>query len=103
MTGPALLRLIGREARGARGRATFFVLCLAVGVGAVVAVAGFSASLRATLAREARQLLAADLRVRGLQPLPAAVDELLAAEPPASGVRSTRLTELVTMAAAPRE
>jgi putative ABC transport system permease protein len=103
MTGPALLRLIGRETRGARGRATFFVLCLAVGVGAVVAVAGFSASLRATLAREARQLLAADLRVRGLQPLPTAVDELLAAEPPESGVRFTRLTEMVTMAAAPRE
>ena len=56
MTAAALLRQIGREARGARGRAAFFVLCLAVGVGAVVAVAGFSASLRATLAREARQL-----------------------------------------------
>ena len=27
-----LLRLIGREARGARGRVTFFILCLAVGV-----------------------------------------------------------------------
>ena len=103
MTVGLLLRQIGREARGARGRATFFVLCLAIGVGAVVAVAGFSASLRATLAREARQLLAADLRVRGQQPVPAAVDELLAAEAAEQDVRSTRLTELVTVAAAPRE
>ena len=100
MTAGVLLRQIGREARGARGRATFFVLCLAVGVGAVVAVAGFSASLRATLAREARQLLAADLRVRGQQPVPAAVDELLAGAP---GVSSTRITEMVTVAAAPQE
>ncbi len=96
-----LFRQIAREARGARGRVIFFILCLAVGVGAVVAVAGFSSSLRATLAREARQLLAADLRVRGQQPVPAAVDELLAAEA-AAGVRATRLTEMVTVAAAPR-
>ncbi len=80
MRARTLFRQIAREARGARGRVIFFILCLAVGVGAVVAVAGFSASLRATLAREARQLLAADLRVRGQQPVPAAVDELLAAE-----------------------
>ena len=96
-----LFRQIAREARGARGRVIFFILCLAVGVGAVVAVAGFSASLRATLSREARQLLAADLRVRGQQPVPAAVDELLAAEA-AAGVRATRLTEMVTVAAAPQ-
>ncbi len=101
MRARTLLRQIAREARGARGRVIFFILCLAIGVGAVVAVAGFSASLRATLAREARQLLAADLRVRGQKPVPAAVDELLAAEASA-GVRSTRLTEMVTVAAAPR-
>ncbi|MEO7794263.1 MAG: FtsX-like permease family protein [Thermoanaerobaculia bacterium] len=101
MTVATLLRQVAREARGASGRATFFVLCLAVGVGAVVAVAGFSASLRATLAREARQLLAADLRVRGLKPVPTAVDELLAGEAAEQGIRSTRLTEMVTVSAAP--
>ncbi len=99
MTTATLLRQIGRETRGARGRVIFFILCLAVGVGAVVAVAGFSTSLRDTLAREARQLLAADLRVRGLKPVPPAVDELLAAD---ATLRSTRLTEMVTVVAAPR-
>ena len=99
MKAATLLRQIAREARGARGRVVFFILCLAVGVGAVVAVAGFSTSLRATLAREARQLLAADLRVRGLKPVPPAVDELLAADPT---LRTTRLTEMVTVVAAPR-
>ncbi len=95
----SLLRQIAREARGARGRVIFFVLCLAVGVGAVVAVAGFSSSLRATLARESRQLLAADLRMRGAKPVPPAVDALLAAD---ATLRSTRLTEMVTVVAAPR-
>ena len=102
MTAATLLRQMVRETRGARGRVTFFVLCLAVGVGAVVAVAGFSSSLRATLAREARQLLAADLRVRSLKPVPAAVDELLAEAAAAQGVRSARLTEMVTVSAAPQ-
>ncbi|MEO8277125.1 MAG: FtsX-like permease family protein [Thermoanaerobaculia bacterium] len=98
MTGRAYFRHLAREARGARGRILFFVLCLAVGVGAVVAVAGFSSSLRTTLAREARQLLAADVKVRGQKPLPPAIDELLAADP---SLRSTRITELVTVASAP--
>ena len=61
------------------------------------------ASLRATLAREARQLLAADLRVRGQKPVPPAVDALLAEDPSWRAVRSTRITEMVTVAAAPRD
>lgn len=87
-----------REARGARGRLVFFALCLAVGVAAVVAVAGFSSSLRSGLRSEAKRLLAADLRVEGRRAIPAPVDELLAAEP---GVETTRVAELVTVVAAP--
>ncbi len=98
MTGRVYLRLLAREARGSRGRLLFFVLCLAIGVAAVVAVAGFSASLRQGLRREARQLLAADLRLSGHRPAPPEVEAALAAEP---GVERTRLTEMVTVALAP--
>jgi putative ABC transport system permease protein len=92
------LRALARESRGSRGRLAFFIACLAVGVAAVVAVAGLSASLRDGIRREARQLLAADLAVRGNQPLP---PEVLAAITDLPGARRTDIKETVTVAAAP--
>ena len=92
------LRTLARESRGSRGRLVFFVACLAVGVAAVVAVAGLSASLQDGIRREARQLLAADLSVRGNQPLPPATLAAIAALP---GSRRTDVKETVTVAAAP--
>ena len=65
------LRLLARESRGSLKRFAFFVACLAVGVAAVVSVAGLSAALAEGVRREARQLLAADLTVSSFQPLPA--------------------------------
>jgi putative ABC transport system permease protein len=91
-------RTLARESRGSRGRLVFFVACLAVGVAAVVAVAGLSASLQDGIRREARQLLAADLSVRGTQPLPPATLAAIAALP---GSRRTDVKETVTVAAAP--
>jgi putative ABC transport system permease protein len=92
------LRALVRESRGSRGRLAFFIACLAVGVAAVVAVAGLSASLRDGIRREARQLLAADLAVRGNQPLPS---EVLAAITNLPGAHRTDVKETVTVAAAP--
>ncbi len=97
MTGRALRRQLGRETRGARGRLAFFVLCLAVGVAAVVAVAGFSAALRGALASESRRLLAGDLRVEGRQPLPPEAEAVL---DQFAGLRQTRVFELPTVVAA---
>ena len=88
-----------RESRGSRGRLTFFIACLAVGVAAVVAVAGLSASLDDGIRREARQLLAADLVVRGNRPVPPAALKAIAAIP---GARRTDVRETVTVAAAPK-
>ncbi len=98
MTPGFFLRSLGRESRGSRGRLTFFIACLAVGVSAVVAVAGLSESLDHGIRREARQLLAADLVVRGSNPIPPEVDEALK---PFPGVRRTNVRETVTVAAAP--
>lgn len=92
-----LLRHLGREASSGRGKTFFFVLCLAVGVAAVVAVAGFGEGLDRGIRGEARQLLAADLAVRGRQPAPAAVVARLQAVP---GAELTRVAEMLTVVAA---
>ena len=60
----------GARPRGSRGRIAFFVACLAVGVAAVVAVAGLAASFDAGIRAQARPLLAADLAVHGRRPPP---------------------------------
>src|SRR6202035_4258092 len=73
--------------------------CLAVGVAAVVAVAGLSSSLDSGLRAEARQLLAADLVVEGSQPLPPGTDLLRSIDLP--GVRRTDVKEMVTVVSAP--
>ncbi len=75
---PALyLRSMVRESRGLGARLGFFVGCLAVGVAAVVAVAGLSASLESVLRAEARPLLAADVAVEGQRPVPSELDRIL--------------------------
>ncbi|HEY0783688.1 MAG TPA: ABC transporter permease, partial [Thermoanaerobaculia bacterium] len=97
MTVRFFLRTLARESRGARGRLAFFVACLAVGVSAVVAVAGLSASLREGIRVEARQLLAADLRIQGSRPVPPL--DLAAAG--LAGAQQTEVAEMVSVVAAP--
>jgi putative ABC transport system permease protein len=103
MTARAYLRFLARESRGSRGRLAFFVLCLSVGVAAVVAVAGIGSGLESGLRREARRLLAADLAVEGRDPLPAEVDEAVAGFAGELGgrVERTDLAEMATVVAAP--
>ena len=97
MTGTAAaVRAVARELRGTTGRAVFITGALAVGVAAVVAVAGLAGALDAGLRREARQLLAADLSVSAGRPVPAELFETLAAWP---GTRTSQVRELATMAA----
>lgn len=92
------LRSLVRESRGARGRLTFFVACLSVGVAAVVAVAGMSASLDEGIRTEARQLLAADLAIEGNRPFPPEFDFAAAG---LAGARRTDIQETVTVVTAP--
>ncbi|MHC5210907.1 MAG: ABC transporter permease, partial [Planctomycetota bacterium] len=93
-----LAALILRESRGASGRLLFFIACLAVGVAAVVAVAGLSGSLEEGVRVRSRELLAADLVVRSRHPLPEALDALLTE---AAVAERTPVVELDTLAAAP--
>jgi putative ABC transport system permease protein len=98
MSPRSFFRHLRRESRGSRARLAFFAGCLAIGVAAVVAVAGFSAALDRGIHREARQLLAADLAVRGRQPIPAEVEAAVDAIP---GAERTAVLETVTLVARP--
>jgi putative ABC transport system permease protein len=95
-------RLMAREARGSSGRMAFFVACLAVGVAAVVAVAGLATGIDRAIRAEARPLLAADIAVSAEASIPDAVaraiDGLLATRP---GTRSVELREMATVVSVP--
>jgi len=59
-----IFRLSIAEFRGAGGRFLFFVICLAIGVGAVMTVKSFSTLLADAIQREAKSLLAADIALK---------------------------------------
>jgi len=77
-------------------RLVFFVASLAVGVAAVVAVAGLGEATRDAVHAQARELLAADLAVSSRRPVPEAVSELVADV----GGETTAVRELATVAVA---
>ena len=76
-----LLRMAVREVRTGWQRLLFFVLSIAVGVGALVGIASFSANLEGAIRREARTLMAADVQLTSNQPFAeetrAALNDLL--------------------------
>lgn len=63
-----VLRMVGREARASWRRLLFFFLCVAVGVGAIVALRSVIQSVRGALVAEARTLTAADVVVSTNRP-----------------------------------
>lgn len=90
----AFARAAVRESRGERGRLAFLTGCLALGVAAVVAVAGLADAVESGVLRESRRLLAADLAIRGrAEPPPEVVTEL-----DRPGVQTALVRELTTMA-----
>ena len=52
------------ECRGAWRRFLFFIICLSIGVAAVMTIDSFSKTLNKTIFQEARSLLAADLEIK---------------------------------------
>src|SRR5437773_6295443 len=91
------LLMAWRETRAAPGKFIFVVLSVALGAAALTAVTGFNESVRYTLLREARSLMAADISLRmPIEPSPQenAFVERIKSE----GIDSTRVTETVSMA-----
>jgi len=66
-----------RESRGSRGRLLFFTACIAIGVAAVTGVASMAGTIEQGLRLQARDLLAADLKVRSRRPIDPAVEDMI--------------------------
>ena len=94
------LRLAWRQARGGRRHLAAVFACVALGVGALVAVGTLGAGLEATLAREAKALLGGDLELRAARPLPPEADAAVGRLAD-RGAHVVRVRELVAMARAP--
>jgi putative ABC transport system permease protein len=60
-----LIALMLAESRGAWKRMFFFILCIAVGVGAVMTVKSFSNMVQETIQGQSKGLLAADIVIKG--------------------------------------
>ncbi|MEO6222791.1 MAG: hypothetical protein ABIP90_06040, partial [Vicinamibacterales bacterium] len=96
-----VLRMAWREVRSSGPRLLFFFLCVALGVAAIVALRSVVQEVRATLIREARDLVGADLIVQSSRQWPADVQARLVeylGKPPAQ--ERMEVIETSTMAAA---
>jgi putative ABC transport system permease protein len=92
-----------RDLKSAPGKFGFVVLSVAVGVAALVGVRGFSDSFRKTLGAEARSLMAGDLSARIFHE-PTTEDKSRIAAiliKDGGGIRSTWVTETISMASVP--
>src|SRR5688572_10993596 len=89
-------RMLWRETRSSPARLAFFAACLALGVAAVVAVAGLSTALEDTIRTRAREILAADLSVSARRALP----QDLAEQFEELDLDLTRVREMATLVAA---
>src|ERR1035441_947097 len=88
-----------RDLKSAPGKFGFVVLSVAIGVGALVGVRGFSESFRRTLGTEARSLMAGYLTARIFHQPSAAEQTKIAAL--GQGIRSTWTVETISMASVP--
>ena len=90
-------RIAWREMHASRAKFLFVILAVAVGVGSLTGVRGFSRSFRRILLRDARTLMAGDLSARVFA-LPTAEQQAVFDGLARRGVRRTWITETVTMA-----
>lgn len=90
-------RIAWRETRASNSKFFFVVLAVAIGVGALSGVQGFSASFRSTLLDESRTVMAADLTAR--QFARPSAEEIAAVDALAQrNVDHTLVTETISMA-----
>src|SRR5713226_4209928 len=92
------LRMAWRETRAAWRHFTYFFICIALGVAALVGVGLFAANMDRAIQREARSLMAADVELRTTRPLTAEAEAILRGFD-GRGIARMHLSELVAMAA----
>ena len=99
-----IFRMALRELRSSWRRLAFFFVCVAIGVGSIVALRSLIQNVRVALTAEARTLTAGDVYLRGDRPWTeetlAAVQRRLAAQP---GGARTDTVDTVTMVRLPDE
>ena len=88
-----------REIRPAYGRFLFLILAIALGVGALTGLKGFSTALNRSISRSARDLIAADLAVR-FSTLPNPKEIRVLESLSAQGAQLSRTTETLSMISA---
>ncbi|HSJ15511.1 MAG TPA: FtsX-like permease family protein [Longimicrobiales bacterium] len=93
------LRHARRELRGGVRRLGGYMVAIALGVAALVAINSFRANAVRSIAAEARGLLGADLRLSSNRPFPDSVSALLDSVA-RSGRRVTRVTSTISVAVA---
>jgi putative ABC transport system permease protein len=94
------LRMAWRETRGAWRHFAYFFVCIAVGVGALVAVGLFADQVNRAVTKEARGLLGGDIEIRSSHRLTDNGERLLV-DLAQRGIATTRVSELVAMAVRP--
>ena len=95
---PFLFKMAWRETRASWRHFIYFLVCIAVGVGALVGVSLFGANVERAVTKEARGLLGGDLEIRlsrSISPTSQAVMDSLGDR----GIAVTHVSELVAMAA----
>ncbi len=92
-----VLFMAAREMRASWQRLLFFFICIAIGVGAIVALRSVIQSVRHTFAGEARTLITADAIITSNQPFKPDLAEKIGTRLTAAGAESTRSIELATM------
>ena len=97
-----ILRMASRELRASWRRLAFFFLCVAVGVGGIVALRSLVQNVRTALAAEARSLTAGDIYIRTEQPWSdEAIGRIEARTAGIEGVARTETIDTITMARLP--
>jgi putative ABC transport system permease protein len=98
-----LLRMTVRELRASWRRLLFFFVCVAIGVGAIVALRSVIQNVRSGMVREARAMMSADIRISSNRPwtpeILKVIDQRLASAPV---LARTEAIETATMVRAPQ-
>ncbi len=93
-----LFNMAWRETRGAWRHFVYFLLCIAIGVGALTGVSLFSTQVERVVHKEARGLLGGDLEIR-LSRLLSPTGQSVLDKLSERGITLTHVSELVAMAA----
>lgn len=94
-------KIAWRESRASAVKFGFVIAAVAVGVGSLTGVRGFSTAFHTMLFREARTLMGADMTARVFV-MPSEEQEAVLEDLRKRGVRETQITETLTMVSAPK-